>query len=227
MVFAIDNRYVAPLGVTLESFCETNKAHEYHVTVLFSELSKKNRQSLKRHFETKSLEVSFHKIDDCFKKYDVGYHFNSVIFYRLLAYRLFSDQDQFLYCDADALFLGDISELFDLEMGGYALGAVCLRGYNNEERVPEHMTRWVGKYFPSFLMLIDANKYSSLGVLERCMYFLDNETWKMPDQDALNYAVGEDFFELPSKYVVYKHIIDYVDDPLIFQFTGSSKPWLP
>lgn len=226
IVFAIDEKYLAPLAVALESLCETNIPGDFNVVVIHSGLTKKSQKILIQSFRKKGLSVRCEYIEDEFLGYDVGFHFNSVIFYRLVADKFFPDGEKFLYCDADVIFLDSLIDLASISMEGKVLAAVHAHNENKEKIIPEHMICWVKRYFPSCFLLVDAGMYRSKGVLEKCKEFLASEYYFMPDQDALNFALNDDWHELPFRYVVTKKTFDSVSNPVAFQFMGSSKPWL-
>lgn len=169
------------------------------------------------------------KIDDIFKDIEVGYHFNSVIFYRLLLPSIFDKYKKLLYLDSDILFTGNIDELFDIDLDSNILSAIPKHEYFD---IPEHVQDKTIKYFASGLLLINVDEFIKSEVYKKCLEFLKNEKYEMPDQDALNSVVSE-WLELDLNYGVETAFLETgnpklqekIQNPKIIQFSGTSKPW--
>ncbi len=227
VVFSIDDKYVDPFIVAIKSFSYYHESKNYIIGLIHSNLSKKNISKIKSFFKGLCLELDIKKIKDTFTKYKTDYHFNSVIFYRLLIPELFNTYKQSLYLDSDMIFLGNIDALFDRKSKEFTLGVVS-RG--DKYDVPQRMQSYTNTYFASGLLLINHHSFSKNKVFEKCIYFLENFSYEMPDQDALNYAVQDkNIHWIPNEYGVLTHQADFdksnLNSAKILQFCGSQKPW--
>ena len=143
IVFSIDDKYVDPFIVAIKSFTYYHKSKDYIIGLIHSNLSKKNIVRIKSFFKGLHLELDIKKIKDTFTKYKTDYHFNSVIFYRLLIPELFKTYKQSLYLDSDMIFLGNIDALFDRKSKEFTLGVVS-RGDKHD--VPQRMQLYTSTY---------------------------------------------------------------------------------
>lgn len=117
----------------------------------------------------------------------------------LIPYFIKDDADKVLYLDADMICLGDIRELFNIDLEGQTVGAVAdalsFHAVNGRLKLKsKHIWgRTVRKkygegetYFNSGVLLIDLERWRKLRVSEQCMDILKHYDTTMPDQDALN-----------------------------------------
>lgn len=229
IVFTIDDKYVEPFVVAVESFSVFHNIEKYKIALVYSDISENNIIKLKEYMDNKNISFIIRQIKDDFKNIIVGYHFNSVIFYRLLLADIFIGYKKILYLDSDILFTGNIDELFNIDLDKKILAAIPKHQYQN---VPVHLQNKTMTYFASGLLLINTSEFKRSKIYEKCLEFLKNEKYEMPDQDALNATVHE-WIELDLKYGVETAFLEndnpnlqiLLKNPRIIQFSGSSKPW--
>lgn len=128
-----------------------------------------------------------------------------VIFYRLFAHRIFPHVAKMLYLDSDTVVCGDLTRLFNMEISGYAVGAVrdmAVIEQGVHKLDIEHVRMFLDKHLKNDL-------YVNSGVLLINMQELaQNEAnllavdvgLKYPDQDLLNVGLDGKIYELPLKY---------------------------
>ena len=222
IVFTVDNNYLPHLGTALSSFLEHHDPRYVTVGLIYSDIKQNRLDRFRNYFAKRGLETRCHEARNCFESITVGYHFNKVIFYRLLAPELFADHGRILYLDSDIIFNACIYDLFELKLGDSVLAAVDKTPFSG---VPSHL-KDVRRYFASGLMLIDTQKYIATKVKSKCLDFLSQHFYVMPDQDALNYAVTS-FVDIDPSYSVETSFLDagFIHEPKIIQFSGTSKPW--
>lgn len=229
IAFTIDENYLEPFIVAIQSFVEHHNVNDYELALVYSNISEKNIIKIKQYMQSKKISFRHIQIEDKFTNIKVNYHFNSVIFYRLLIPEIFNDYEKILYIDSDIIFLDKIDELFKIELGNNILAAIPKHDYF---LIPEYLKNKTKTYFASGLLLINTQKFLDAKIYEKCLDFLENEKYEMPDQDALN-ATVDSWLELDLCYGVEtafleKNDIDLdnkINKPKIIQFSGSSKPW--
>lgn len=229
IVFTIDENYLEPFIVAIQSFIEHHNVNDYELALVYSNISEKNILKIKQYMQSQKISFRDILIEDKFTNIKVGYHFHSVIFYRLLLPKIFNDYEKILYIDSDILFLDSIDELFKIELGDNILAAIPKHDYF---LIPEYLKGKTKNYFASGLLLINTQKFLDSKIYEKCLDFLENEKYEMPDQDALNATVDR-WIELDLQYGVETAFLEKNDNslnnkikkPKIIQFSGSSKPW--
>lgn len=228
LVFTIDERYLPHLAAALMSFIQHNDPSRVQIGLVHRDIDQSMLDQFVLFFASKDLEIVTRKVENFLGDVPVGYHFNEVIFYRLLAPELFSDYEKILYIDSDIIFLQSILGLFEINLNDSVLAAVEKTNFSG---VPAHLNQILERYFASGLLLIDTRRFIELSIKEKCIKFLASHRYEMPDQDALSFAV-HDFISIDPSYSVEtaflgktEKLYDFAKSPKIVQFSGSCKPW--
>lgn len=228
IVFTVDRNYLPHLATALVSFLRFHNSNSATIGLIYSDIDQNELEVFKKYFAAKGLKIVSFLAPCCFDDIKTGSHFNKVIFYRLLAPELFNEHRKILYIDCDILFCANVYSLFDVELGDSVLAAIDRSPFSG---VPRYLQNATARYFASGLLLIDTRRFTKALTKERCIKFLKNHYYEMPDQDALNYAVP-DFKSIHPSYSVETSFLvsdcafaDMIGDPKIIQFSGSSKPW--
>jgi lipopolysaccharide biosynthesis glycosyltransferase len=125
-----------------------------------------------------------------------GDHVSAACYYRLFLPSILADYQRAIYLDADLLLRTDVAELWAVNLGGFALGAVRdVWAVNVMRNPPRHYLEWIhylgldrpDSYFNSGVMLFDLNRMRLERLEERCL----NQLLRFPprglhDQDVLN-----------------------------------------
>lgn len=251
--------------ITVVSSC--NDAFAEHVSALFvSVLENTDRSSKGFDFYVIDDEISIANkrlMRDTLKEYDAMLHFLTIdkkyfsdavesdripetAYYRIAIPELFRDQDleRILYLDCDMIALGDISELWEIDLSDYTLAAVEDAGFHHRlEKMAIACDST--KYFNSGFMLINMKKWLAENVTNRVLRFIhDNpEKLKFHDQDALNAILHDQWLQLHPKWnaqsYIMKREVEHPDpegekeyfetrrDPQIIHYSGHVKPWSP
>ena len=119
--FAIDDGYTKFLAVAIQSLIENaSKDYKYLIKVLHTNVQKEHMEQIKK-YENQNVSIEFvdlkyyiEKVKD--KLYTRDYYTNTTYF-RLFLPELYPQYDKVLYLDSDIIVLGDISELYNTDMG--------------------------------------------------------------------------------------------------------------
>lgn len=140
--------------------------------------------------------------------------------------------------DSDVVVTGDLLELWRTDLGETAVGA-CQDFYNPTVGSPEampHLSPAVTglqpeqPYLNSGVLLVDTEAWLAAGVTERALEFASSqERLNLPDQDALNVALGGDWTCLPP---CWNYLVSRTSEreyrgatPRILHYCGPQKPW--
>jgi lipopolysaccharide biosynthesis glycosyltransferase len=228
IVYAIDRLYLPHLATALMSFLDHHNPSEFIIGLIYSGIQQNDLAKFVDFFASQGLEIQAHQVCNQFTAIEVGYHFNQVIFYRLLAPELFSEYNRLLYIDSDILFISSIQHIFDLDMQDITLAAVDKSPLTG---IPCYFTDILSRYFASGFLLINTDRFITSKVKQHCIDFLGKHHYEMPDQDALNFVV-RDFMAIDPCYSVETSFLEsseplfsFATNPKIIQFSGTSKPW--
>lgn len=165
-----------------------------------------------------SIEIFYAK-DEYFKDYS-PWRGNYMTYYRLLYPQILPKEvNYYLYLDGDTLVVSDIREIFCEKLDTYAIGAVAqyklaaqklqkeilLPQQKGEKRYSFHTHEY---YFCAGVMLVNLEKWKEENIEGKVAWFLKKYKARYPDQDALNYAVKNNFKVLDFKYDMYMSGVD-------------------
>lgn len=246
IVINVDNKYLQHAMATLCSLYENNKEHKIILHVMQSGLSAKSRNYINDLAARYYNKVMYYDMDDS-RLEGVQYRKNRPLspaaYYRLLlAEVLPKDLDKVLYLDCDMIILRDISEIFHLELDGFALAATLDQfPYSSQHRLQLQMEA-DERTFCSGIMLVNLKYWRDHNVTEGLLEYAKRprkEIW-LHDQDVLNYYFKKQWFLLPPKwnkthisnrsirYFGYRAFDykEYVLSPMLIHFASVGiKPW--
>lgn len=244
IVFISDDGYAVPTGVAITSLL-CNKAPEtcYSITVLGRSLSADNVRMLSalspdvtvvpcatdrvEAYSKSHLYVS----DAALLKFDIP--------------QLFPQEDKVLYLDSDILILGDLTQLYETDLGEhYAAVAKDLLGTHFDY----HTRTGVSSYFNSGVLLLNTRKLREDEITARLFETKANETWNMlMDQDTFNVTFAENVVWLHPRYnlmyanniasgwkmkrmasfygISEQDMIETMKKPVIQHLSSHLKPW--
>ena len=126
--FATDDNYAPLLAVALRSLLQNASAdYFYDIHVLTRGFNEENTLKIKSLQDEKS-NIVFDDMNDVISRHGKNMHlrnyYSIATYFRLFIPELFPEYDKAIYFDSDMIFLGDISELFETDLGGKPMGAV-------------------------------------------------------------------------------------------------------
>ncbi len=233
--FSTDDNYIPFLDVAIASLIENaSKKYQYRIIILNTGLQQKNIDQVKQNersgFVIEFLDIS-EKLEYIKSWFKNVYHFSVVTYYRLFIASLFPQYDKILYLDCDLVVLGDISELYHIELGNNILGAVPDQFVSNTEEFKLYVERAVG---------VDPNHYVNAGVLVISLeQFRKNDIEKQfvqliteydfdlldPDQAYLNYLCRDKIFLLPNGWNKVPVPLKCEGKKNIIHYALYKKPW--
>ena len=256
VVFACDKKYAPYLAVCLFSLREhLNKNREYTVYILNSDGIAARIQREFEGLETDYFKICIVDITSLLANYpdNLFYeqaHFSAAMYYRLFIPYLFSSFKKVIYCDCDGIFLADVAELYDVELGNNYVAAVPDTGRRTQIYKSNH-------YFKEELKLKDPYQYFNSGVLvfniqeqnkehfiSKCLSVLQQfNNLSHPDQDVLNVVCEGKVRYLRTNWNVenlvwswrnlkrclpdwaYEEFMEGTRSIKFLHYTGSIKPW--
>jgi len=238
-----DDNYAQHCGVMLCSLFENNKFNKFTIHVLINILSEENTARLKNISNKYNAEIRFHKVDSSILKgcqYRKKRPLTEAAYYRvLLSSILPEDIDVVLYLDCDIVVIGNIGELFELEIKNYPLAAVQEPVEITEEHRRQLSLPYGESYFNSGVLLINLKYWRGNKCESALLEFSKRKRHVYcHDQDALNYVFKQKWYRLPPKWnksntatlelIDFYHILDkyeYIKDARIIHYIDEPKPW--
>ena len=107
------------------------------------------------------------------------------MWYRLMLPKLLPDVSRIIYADMDILFFGDLIDIYEYDLGKNVIAAVPTR---------------TDKYINSGFLLMDLDKIRKENFYDQWIRVSQQEDYKNPDQDVLNYTLKGRISFLPLRY---------------------------
>lgn len=235
--FATDNNYVPFLGVSIKSLLENaSKEYFYNIHVLTDGLSDENINELKKNMTANSKliidNVSSHvsriktRLDATLRDY-----YTASIFYRIFIAALYPNYKKAIYLDCDITVVGDISKMYEIELGENIFGVVVDDVIASVPEFRVYAREGVGvddkKYFNSGVLLMNLDKYREEKIKEKFVYYLVKYNFETaaPDQDYLNALCKGKVKYLERGWDRMSTDEDYDGELYIIHYNNFRKPW--
>lgn len=222
VVIASDNNYVPHLAALILSICDnfTGK-RDLDLLVLDGGITQENQRLLIRLVSGISgVQLSFIPMMDEFQDYFVHMHFSRTTFYRLVLEKLLPSRNKVIYVDCDTIVLGDLAELWDLDLGDKPLAAVpdlimehfcrakvLSADFTGSLPAADYLSRYLGvassptcAYFQAGLLIMDLAKMRKLNLGQAMVHELTQARYWFLDQDVLNKYYASNYLPLPNSW---------------------------
>ena len=220
IVLTCDDRYVQHAAVTIISVVKNTKRN-VHFYVFDCGILPENLERLKRlDVGSNVLEVVQVQKIDVFENYKYQPEYSPAIMYRLAIPEILPLLDKALYLDCDIVAVGDIGELWDIDLGDKMLGGsvlpYCCR--------PRYFPDFDKCYFGSGLLLMNLKKMVEVLFFKKAVRTLCAIRYFMtPDQDVLHVLLqNEDWLPLDKTLHRALSISDF-NTAVLMHF--CERPW--
>ena len=249
VVFAANNNFTLFSYVAIYSLIKnTSPSNIYKIYILETDLTDNNQRMLEsltqENVTVKCIDISGFTADVELKG---SMHLSQETYYRLWIPLIFPEYEKILYLDSDMCILSDVAELYEVEIGNYAAGAVqdvvChgLQGHTESIGLAD-----VKETFNAGVLLINAVEFEKQKIREKCLALLAEDYKRkerrlvFADQDALNIVLYENHYRMDEKWncqPLYlwrmEEVMDgwkekYIfaqDHAAIMHFSGDRNPW--
>ncbi len=236
LFFATDDNYLPVLSVTLESILE-NSSHEYayKIHVLHSGVRKDYEEKILR-YSAPDFEVEFVDVTEPLKEIAEHLHmrdyYTCTTYFRVFIAGMFPQYDKALYLDCDLVALGDISALYNYDLGDNLIGGAPCEGVNSFNVYKDYV-REVGGLNPDYffnagVILMNLKGFRDEGFYGQFADLLKKYRFEViQDEDYLNVLCQDRVLRLPrawNKFPVSSDILPR-EDLRIVHFGMTWKPW--
>ena len=235
--FAIDDGYIPFLAVAIKSLIENaSKEYEYIIKVLHTNVKENNVRKIKK-FETENVNIEFVNLSYYIKKvqdklYTRDYYTNTTYF-RMFLPELYPQYDKVLYLDSDIVVLGDISQLYNTEIGTNLVAAAPDDIIQYNKVFQEYAEKVVGvvkyqNYFNAGILLMNLDQLRKFNFQDKFLYLLGTVKFSVAqDQDYLNRLCKGRVTLINSQWDVMPVVNRKInkEDIKIIHYNIAYKPW--
>lgn len=233
LFFSCDDTYLPFLAVTLTSIRENrDKSRRYVVRILNTGLTPEKRQRLQtlaeENFLLEPVDISL-TVERFARQLHTRDYYSKSTYYRLFIPELFPELDKALYLDCDIVVTGDISRLFDRELGSDLVGAVpdsmviAIKPLSQYAR--KRLQVRPENYFNAGVLLMNLEQMRKIRFTDTFLRLLQTVTFRVAqDQDYLNVLckgrvtyLGFEWNTMPGSI--------RTDAPRLIHYNLDCKPW--
>jgi len=167
--FAADDNYVPFLAVSIKSMLDNaSKYYFYNIYILTEGISIENQKRLEK-YQTQNSKIHFVELSSYITKIKdrlastLRDYYTESIFYRIFIAALHPELKKAIYLDCDIVVLGDISKLYNTNLGDNILGAVTDDVISGNEDFKIYAKYAVGvdhtQYFNSGVLVMNLEEY--------------------------------------------------------------------
>jgi len=202
--FAVDDNYAPLLFVAIESLVsQASKAYEYHIHVLCDSLSDANKDILytyeKRYLKSPKYprRVKVFITDMAARiaaradQMHTRDYYSKTTYFRIYIPGMFPEYHKALYLDCDITLNGDISQLYNFDIGDNYVGAVTCEAVDRIQVFTEYAEKYLGlklpHYFNAGVLVMNLDEWRSRRLEERFFDIMSKVKFEVAqDQDYLN-----------------------------------------
>ena len=237
--FSIDDGYAPYLAVALNSAIKNSSADRcYRAIVLHNGLSWENQERIAQ-LEAPNFSIEFYQMEkgleaitDRRSNYLRCDYFTLTIYFRLFIPAMFPELDKGIYIDSDVVVLGDLAELFDIDLGDNYIGACNDKSVVDVPPLARYMEEYIGvkkeEYINSGVLLMNLKLLREKGFDEHFLTLLNRYHFDSiaPDQDYINAIcngrikyLGEEWDAMPNDNA------PELEGARLIHYNLFSKPW--
>lgn len=225
--YGIDNNYARCLGASIASICLHNQKKQLVFHVLANGLDQNNKGKIQQLARQFGVNIYLYLINvKIFNQLPTQEHLPAATYFRFIL-PIVLEVPRMLYIDADIICLGDIGQLFALDMEENVIAAVP------DEAVIAHKRNIAldlqdHTYFNAGVLVIDRENWTCNNVFSKVIAALAAEPQKFRylDQDALNLILTGKIYYLDKAWNrINSAIISNEDKTILLHFAAHPKPW--
>jgi len=237
--YTIDDRFAPFLAVSIKSLLDNaNKDYLYHIYVINEGLSDLNKNKIKK-LETENSQIIFSEmkedlsfITDRIENRLRADYLTLSIYFRIFLPIMFKEYDKGIYIDADTCVTGDISEMYNYELGNNLIGACIDESIQGIKPMEEYIEKAVGvpsnKYLNSGVLLLNMKALRKVKIDEKFLYLFNKYHFANvdPDQSYINALCYGKILYMDNKWdTMPNDKKEMINNPGIIHYNLFSKPW--
>lgn len=234
--YACDEAYLKYALVSIYSLIK-NAGSEYKldIHVLNTGISDMSEQMIKR-LENENVNIQFddvtHKLKEIESQLPLRDYYSMTTYYRIFIAQMFPWYDKVIYLDSDTIIKGDISKMYEIDLGDNYVGGVNDPVVSQTDIFAEYAESVLGisrfDYFNAGVLLINIKAFREENVLGQFVELINKYSFVVAqDQDYLNVICQGKVLKLDPCWdsEVYGEFLCSVEQMNIIHYNLAAKPW--
>ena len=236
--YACDDRFARYTVVSLHSMKKAaSKDHLYKVHVLNTNISDEMKQAIGE-LADECFEISFDNVcsylESIEDKLPIRDYYTKTTYFRMFIAEMFPQYDKAIYIDGDTVVLGDISKLYNTDIGCNLVGACHEQAMVQVDVYGTYAEKVVGvprhNFFNAGMIIINCDLFRKRKVLEKFLALLGEYNFVVTqDEDYLNLICKDRVFWLDQRWNT--EVTEGFEYPYdvrcgyILHYIMVNKPW--
>lgn len=234
--YACDDRFARYMAVSIASMQENanNKRH-YTAYILNAGLQDETKRLI-QHLQTDWFQIVFVDVSHFLEAHEehlpLRDYYSKTTYYRMYIAEMFPQYEKALYIDSDTVVLGDISELYDTELGDAYLAAAHEQAMVQTDVFGTYVEQVVGvdrnAFFNAGILVLNCKQFREKQLLKRFSDLLHVYNFAVTqDEDYLNVLCKDHVHWLEQKWncELYGELLCTEQEIKIIHYIMVSKPW--
>ena len=234
--YACDDNFVKYTIVSLHSMMvNASKEYQYRIHILNTDIREDMKQ-LAYEMQNENFEIQFDDVTDYLKsindKLPLRDYYSKTTYYRMFIAEMYPEYEKAIYIDSDTIVLGDISGLYEQDLGDCLVGAARDQVMVQVDNYGTYVEKVLGidrnQNFNAGLLLINCRQFRESFVLDQFIELLHQYNFVVTqDEDYLNLICKNHVLWLDQKWntEVFGEIITPFEEIQILHYIMVSKPW--
>lgn len=234
--YACDDNFVKYTIVSIQSIIDNaSKDFKYTINILHTNVCDEMQKAAVA-LENENFKIKFCDVSDYISSVEdrlpLRDYYSKTTYYRLFIAEMFPEYDKAVYIDSDTICLGDISELYNTEIGDNYVGAANEQAMVQEDVYGTYVEKVVGisrySFFNAGMLIINCNQFRKQHLLDQFISLLHVYNFVVTqDEDYLNLICKDKVFWLEQKWniEVFGEITCPDEDIKLLHYIMISKPW--
>lgn len=236
--YACDNKFVKYAVVSLHSMIKNaSQEYLYKIYVLNTDIDDTTKNLLLQ-IQNENFEFIFTDVSDYLssvtKDLPIRHYYSKSTYYRFFIAEMFPEYDKAIYIDADTIVQGDISQLYNTDIGDSYVGACHEQAMVQMDVFGTYAEMVVGvsrhNFFNAGVMLINCHMFRKKQVLKKFLHYLWEYNFVVTqDEDYLNLICKDQVFWLDQRWNTELQAgLEYnfdVSCGYILHYIMVNKPW--
>ena len=238
LFFAVDDNFAKYTVVTLHSLIKNaSRDYDYKVRILSTVISDDMKEKVAK-MQDESFSIEFvdvtSYVESISSKLPLRHYYSKTTYFRFFIAEMFPEYDKAVYLDSDLIIQGDISKLYETDIGDYYLAGCHEQAMEQMDVYGTYVEEVMGisrhNFFNAGMMLINCKQFREKKILERFVTLLGEYNFIVTqDEDYLNVICKDHVYWLDQRWnteLFATFVYPYNEaEAYILHYMMVNKPW--
>lgn len=236
--YACDDNFAKYMIVSISSLIKNaDPRRKYSIHVMHTNISEK-MQKVTRRLEKENFDIRFEDVSPYLEKIQgklpIRHYYTKTTYFRLFIADMFPEYERAIYIDSDTIVQGDVSRLYDTELGDNLVGGCHEQAMVQVDVYGKYAEEVVGvsrhNFFNAGMILINSRMWRKTNLLNKFLKLLGEYNFVVTqDEDYLNLICKDHVCWLDQRWNTavtegFEYPYD-ISEAYIIHYIMVNKPW--